>query len=305
MSPLSKILFLLANSILALGLVRIVERLGKSFRGPPRDAWLSEVAAKEVRGYSFGIHKALDKAGAILGPIIAYLILSWFGQNVASFKIIFTVSAISALGAVIVLFFMHDRPGISHEKENIFKSWTTLSSKFKIFLWPASIFALAYFSFGFLLLKAYAVGFAVKDIVLLYALFNISFVAVSAPIGKLGDIIGRKYILILGYLSYLLMSLGFIFATQKWQIIVLFIIFGIFYSIDEGQSKAFIADLEGERRATAIGIYNFITGIFYFFASIIAGVLWTIDPNYSFVFACLATILAMIIFAIQTRNISQ
>jgi MFS family permease len=295
-STLAKIILLISNSVIGLASFRIIERLGKSFRGPPSDAWLSAVAEESKMGYSFGVHKAMDKAGAILGPLVAYFLLLYLGQGKSTFHIIFIIAIITALLSVIVLAFMKDRPGISHERENIFKAWGTLSSQFKTYLIPAGIFSLAYFSFGFLLLRAYTIGFSIKDVVLLYALFNISFVIISIPIGKLGDLIGRKYIIILGYIVYIIMSFGFIFATQKWQIIILFLLFGIFYSIDEAQSKAFITDIEKDRRATAIGMYNFVTGLFYLPASAIAGVLWILNPSYSFIFAMIVAFIAMIVF---------
>ena len=297
-STLAKMILLFGTSVIALASFRIIERLGKSFRGPPRDAWLSEVADESNRGYVFGVHKAMDKTGAILGPLVAFFLLLWLGQSLGTFHLIFIISVVTAVLAVIVLFLIKDRPGVSHERENIFKAWGTLSSKFKLFLIPASIFSLAYFSFSFLLLRAYAVGFAVKDIVLLYALFNISFVLFSIPIGKLGDLISRKYIIASEYIIYCIMSVGFIFATTKWEIIVLFILFGIFYSIDEAQSKAFIADIEKDRRATAIGLYNFVTGLVYLPASVIAGILWVINPNYAFIFASVTALAALFTFVI-------
>ncbi|MEI8337595.1 MAG: MFS transporter [bacterium] len=295
-STLAKVTLLIGTSISALASFRIIERLGKSFRTPPRDAWLADVAEESNRGYAFGIHKAMDKAGAIIGPFVAYFILSGLGQSIGTFRLIFIISLITALASVIILSLIKERQGISHEKENIFKAWNTLSKQFKLFLIPASIFSLAYFSFAFLLLRAYSLGFAIKDIVLLYALFNISFVLFSIPIGKLGDFIGRKYIIILEYLIYIFMSLGFIFAQEKWQIIVLFLLFGFFYSIDEAQSKAFIADIEKDRRATAIGAYNFITGLIYFPASVIAGILWVFNPVYAFIFAATTAFIAMLFF---------
>jgi MFS family permease len=295
-STLAKFILLVGTSALTLSFFRIIERVGKSFRGPPRDAWLSAVAEKDTRGYTFGLHKAMDKMGAVLGPLIAYFLLLYFGQSLGTFRLIFIISVVGALGAVLVLALMKDRPGIPHERENIFKAWGTLSKEFKKFLIPAGIFSLAYFSFGFLLLRAYALGFAVRDVVLLYALFNISFVIMSVPIGKLGDFIGRKYIIVLGYLFYISMLLGFIFVKEKWGIIILFIMFGIFYSIDEAQSKAFIADLEKDRRATAIGAYNFITGLIYLFASVFAGILWVLNPIYAFIFAAIVAFIAMSVF---------
>ena len=292
-STLAKLMLLFGSSIATIASFRIIERLGKSFRGPPRDAWLSSVAEESDRGYAFGVHSAMDKAGAVIGPLIAYFLLVRLGQSLGTFHLIFAISVVAAVLSVIVLLSMKDYPGVPHERENIFKAFGTLSPNFKSYLIPAGIFSLAYFSFGFLLLRAYTVGFAIKDVVLLYALFNISFVAVSVPVGRLGDLIGRKYIIALEYAVYIVMCIGFIFATQKWEIIALFILFGIFFSIDEGQSKAFISDMEKDRRATAIGLYNFTTGMIYLPASVIAGVLWVINPVLAFAFAAVITAIAL------------
>jgi MFS family permease len=260
-------------------------------------AWLADVASEGNRGYSYGVHKAMDKAGAVVGPILAFFLLEWLGENRYAFKVLFVGAAIVAALAVVVLVPMREPPGAAHERDNIFKSWSVLSPGFKLFLVPASIFSLAYFSFSFLLLKAYAVGFSIADVILLYALFNLSFVLLSAPIGALGDRIGRARVIMLEYLIYAVMSAGFIAATAKWQVIVLFILFGAFYSIDEAQSKAFIADIEPERRGTAIGLYNFITGLVYVPASVVAGYLWTLNPSYTFAVALVTTVTALGAFA--------
>ena len=130
------------------------------------------------------------------------------------------------------------------------------------------------FQLRFLLLRARSVGFAVRDIALLYALFNAAFVVSAPPIGRLGDRWGRGAIITAGYLTYLFISRGFAWAAAKWQIVVLFVLYGLFCSIDEAQSKAFIADVEPERRASAIGVYNFLTGLLYVLASVMAGALW-------------------------------
>lgn len=288
-STLAKIILLITSSVFGLSVFRVIERLGKGFRGPPRDAWLSAVADKDTRGYSFGVHKALDKSGAVLGPLVAYGLLSWLGDGASTFRLLFWVALVPALLSIVALSRIKDQPGVQHQRENMFETWQILSPEFKRYLVAAGIFSLAYFSFGFLLLRAQSVGFSVKDIVLLYALFNIAFVIAAPLIGKLGDRFGRARMIMLGYLIYLLMSLGFVFATTQWQIIVLFIIYGVFYAIDEAQSKAFIADLELERRASAIGLYNFVTGLIYLPASLIAGALWLMHPASAFlVAACLA-----------------
>lgn len=295
-STLAKIILLLSSSILALGVFRVVERLGKGFRGPPRDAWLSSVAAKSTRGYAFGVHKALDKSGAVLGPLAAYGLLTWLGDSRSTYQILFMAALAPAILGVIVLSLIKDKPGAKLPRESMTETWQSISPEFKRYLIPAAIFSLAYFSFSFLLLRAHSVGFAVKDIVLLYALFNIATVLASPLIGKLSDRLGRASLILSGYLFYLTMCLGFAFATTKSEVVALFIIFGIFYAIDEAQSKAFIADIELDRRGSAIGLYNFVTGIIYMPASLIAGALWLVHPASAFLFAALLAFSAFLVF---------
>jgi MFS family permease len=293
-STLAKAILLIASSVVVLCIFRVIERLGKGFRGPPRDAWLSAIADQGGRGYSFGVHKALDKAGAVLGPLAAYVLLSWLGESASTFRVLIWVALIPAVLSIVVLGLMKDRPGVRHERENLFEAWKTLSPAFKRYLVAAGIFSLAYFSFGFLLLRAYSVGFSVTDIVLLYALFNVVFVAAASAVGRLGDRIGRTRLIALSYVIYLAMCAGFALAVAKWQIVAMFAVYGVFFSVDEAQSKAFIADLEPERRATAIGVYGLVTGMIYLPASLIAGALWAMHADAVFVVAALLSLAATV-----------
>ncbi len=297
-STLAKIILLVSATITGLSAFRVIERLGKSFRGAPRDAWISAIADTDNRGYSFGVHKALDKSGAVLGPLVAYGLLSWLGDGASTFKILFWIAFIPAILGVVVLSLIKDRPDVGRPRENMLETWQSLGPQFKRYLLTAGIFSLAYFSFGFLMLRAQSLGFTIKDIVLLYALFNIAFVIAAPLTGRLGDRFGRASMIMLGYLTYLLMSLGFVFSTTQGQVIALFIIYGVFYAIDEAQSKAFIADLELERRASAIGLYNFVTGLIYLPASLIAGALWLAHPSGAFLVAACLTFLALLAFLI-------
>ncbi|MBP7229618.1 MAG: MFS transporter [Moraxellaceae bacterium] len=306
-STAAKIILLVSSSITGLSIFRVIERLGKSFRGPPRDAWLATVAHQSTRGYAFGIHKAIDKAGAVLGPLLAYAILSWLGEGLETFKILFLVALVPAVLSIVLLSMVEDKPGIPHPRESMLDSWKALTPSFKRYLITSGIFSLAYFSFSFLLLRAHTVGFSIKDIVLLYALFNIACVIAAPLIGRLSDRIGRAHMIMLGYLLYLLMSLGFAFATTKWQVVVLFLVFGVFYAIDEAQSKAFIADLEHHRRASAIGMYNTVTGMLYLPASLVAGALWLINPASAFLLAAGFASIALLAFLYlrPDRELSQ
>ena len=121
----------------------MIERLGKGFRGPPRDAWLSSIAKKESRGYAFGVHKALDKSGAVLGPLIAYALLSWLGESASTYGMLFLAAFVPAVISVMVLTRIPDQAGAAHEHESVRQNWQQLSPGFKRFLLPAGIFALA------------------------------------------------------------------------------------------------------------------------------------------------------------------
>jgi MFS family permease len=295
-STLAKTIIALQSTLFSAAAFRVVERLGKSFRGAPRDAWISSMAAQKNAGFSFGIHKAMDKAGAILGPIGAYVILDRLGETASTFKILFVVALVPAALAVLLLFFITEKPVQPQKRENIFRAYGTFGAEFKHYLLTAGLFSLAYFSFGFLLLKAYSVGFAIDSVTLLYALYNVSFVVAAPLLGKLGDRVGRRRIIALEYILYLLMCVGFVFATAKWQVVVLFLVFGVFYAIDESQSKAYITDMEKTKRGTAIGAYSFFTGLVYLPASIIAGALWKLNPAYAFGFAGTASAAAFVLF---------
>ena len=296
-STLAKSILLVTSSVLGLSLFRVIERLGKGFRGPPRDAWLSAVARQQTRGYAFGVHKALDKAGAVLGPLVAYGLLTWLGESPGTYGVLFWVAFVPAVLSIVLLSMMKDQPGMPHARESVSRNWAALSPGFKRFLIPAGTFALAYFSLGFLLLRAHGMGFSVTQIVLLYALFNATCV-VSAPlVGMLGDRVGRSAIVMLGYGLYGLINVWLVFASSPWEIVAAFVTYGLFYAIDEAQSKAFIADVEPERRASAVGVYNFVTGLLYLPASLVAGALWTTSPPLVFSLAAGLSAVAIALFA--------
>ena len=298
-STLAKTILLFSTSVAGLSAFRVIERLGKGLRGPPRDAWLSALAAPGTRGYSFGVHKALDKAGAVLGPLMAYGLLRWRGESVGSYRSLFWVALVPALLSVAVLAMMRDQPAKPHEREGFQAHWQALTPGLKRFLVPAGVFALAYYSLGFLLLKAHAVGVSVTGTVLLYALFNAVCVVAAPLVGRVGDAIGRARVILLGYGLYGSINLGLVFADQPWQVAALFAVYGLFFAIDESQSKAFIADLEPERRATAVGAYNFCTGVLYLPASLIAGALWIVDPRWAFGLAAVLAAVAIALFGLM------
>jgi MFS family permease len=305
-STVAKVILVFANTASAVLAFRVIERLGKSVRGAPRDALIASISKESKLGFSFGFHKMLDKAGAILGPIIAFFILAWLGETAATYNLLFWIALVPAALAVLLLSVaIKEKPvTVKPKPRKFFSVYGQTGPEFKRYLKTAGIFSLGYFSFAFLLLKAYEVGFGLKDVTLLYAVFNVSFFLISIPVGKLGDKIGRRKIIIAEYVIYALMCAGFIFAADKVAVIALFLLYGVFYAIDEGQSKAFISTITPEEvRASAIGLYNFTTGLIYLPASLIAGLLWnSVSPSAAFAFAGVTALLSLGLFLIPLRK---
>ena len=298
-SAAAKAFLLIATTVTHAFLFRVLERLGKSFRGPPRDALLAATAKKDVRGLAFGIHQALDRAGAIVGPLIAYALLSAFGDSAAAFKTLFLVAVIPALLAVLALaFFVKEQPFEPRRRFDRATFKALLNPEYRQYLRAALVFSLGYFSFSFLLLKAYLVGYAIKDVALLYALFNLVLTLAAIPVGRLSDRLGRRFVIAASYVIYAAMLVGMIVLDSKAGVLAMLLVYGVFLAIDEGQTRAYLADLSSpDTRATAIGVFNFATGLVYLPASVIAGLLWSAaGPSYAFGFAALIAFVALLLF---------
>ena len=275
-SSVAKVLLVLVTSAAGVFGFRVVERLGKSIRGPPRDALLSSIASKSNRGLAFGVHKALDKTGAIVGPLLAWLVLRRFGQTEHGFRTLFLLALIPAFLAVALLAVsVPERRAPPKRPLALRTALASLGPRYRHYLAAAALFSLAYASFAFLLLKASAVGFSTSDVALLYALFNGTFTLVAIPLGRIGDKLGRRGLIVLSYALYAALSVGLALLTTKAGVAAMFVVYGVFYAIDEAQTRAYLADLSSdETRATAMGVYGFATGLVYLPASFIAGALW-------------------------------
>lgn len=309
-SALAKSLLVFVASVGGVIAFRVIDRLGKSVRGAPRDALLATMAPKGRRGFSFGLHKAFDKAGAVVGPFVAYLMLTRWGATQDAFHILFLTALAPAVLAVVVLWlFVKDRPTAAPpHRQSMGDTWMTLGRPYQRYLLSSAVFSLVYFSFAFLVLKAKSVGFTAQDQALLYGLFNLVFTITSVPIGWLGDRVGQRTIVIVSYLTYAVMAAGFMVAQTQITVGAMFVVYGVFYAMNEGQAKAYLSDLtEDATRATAIGIYGFVTGLAYLPASLIAGALWPQGPAWAFAFAIGTSILALglFLFTADTKQRDQ
>lgn len=262
--------------------IRIADRVGKGFRTAPRDAMIADTVQVEQRGIAFGFHRAMDHCGAVIGPILGYLLVVLVVANAASptkaeFSRIFLVASIPALMAVLVaVFFMKESPLHRDQGAKIPKlSLRGFDSNFKRFLLVLALFTLSNSSDSFLILRAMDAGVSVALIPLLWAAHHGTKVLSSLFGGDLSDRLGRKRLIVSGWILYAAVYAGFAFATQSISLWILFLIYGIYFGLVEGAEKALVADLvRPEQRGTAYGLYNLAFGVTVFPASLLMGMIW-------------------------------
>ena len=273
-----------------------LERVGKGVRTAARDAIIAESMAKE-RGKGFGIHRALDTSGAILGSIVVFILFWLFGF---SFKLIILIAGVIAFASLAPLHFVKERKteprGITL-KIGLKK----LPKSLKLFILISGIFALGNFSYMFFILmaqEAFTDKLSGAVPILLYVLFNIFYAGFAIPLGALSDKIGREKVIILGYLLFSLTSLGFAFLTSLPAFIVLFALYGITYAAVDGNQRAFVSDLSSRQlKATALGTFHTIVGLMALPASLIAGFLWqNIAPNITFIYGSIVGFISVFLF---------
>lgn len=265
--------------------VRMTDRIGKGIRGAPRDALLAASVPREKRGLAFGFNRAADHMGAVIGPIIAFVLLSYIASNTESptaleYQQVFLFASIPVvIGLFVIIFFVH-------EETNPIKEFDTIPIKFSIrefdgnfkrFLVVIAIFTLSNSTDAFLLLRAQQAGIAPPMLPLLWMVLHLSKVISSLIGGDLSDKFGRKQLIVAGWIVYALVYAGFAFVESPWQAWALFIIYGTYFGLTEGTEKALVADMvTDEKRGTAYGFYNLAFGITVFPASLLFGSIWTV-----------------------------
>jgi MFS family permease len=260
--------------------VRFADRFGKGIRTAPRDALMAGSIDEKQRGLAFGVHRAGDTAGAFTGLAIATLViyLTQSNQNLlsrATFQTIVLVSILPALLAVLVLaFFVKEVSTKAKASAPIF-SMAGLDQRFKMFLLAAILFTLGNSSDAFIILRGQERGLSVLQVMGMLLTFNAVYTLLAGPLGALSDKIGRRKLILAGWLAYGLVYLGFAFSQTGLHVWILFGLYGVYYALTEGAAKAFVADLvPPERRGTAYGLYNAAIALTAFPASLIAGILW-------------------------------
>jgi MFS family permease len=284
LSALAKPLLLVASSWGAVAAARWGDRVGKGVRTAPRDALLADSVDETSRGLAFGLHRAADTAGAVVGLLGAVAVV-WLAQGGAlslgaeTFRTLVAVSLVPAGLAVLVLAVGARETGSGGAAASEARAgrvgWRGLGRRFGLFLAISALFDLGNASDAFLVLRAQERGLSVVEVLWMLVAFNAVYAVVSTPAGSLSDRLGRKRLLVAGWLLYGAVYLGFAVAETGLHVTALFVAYGAYYGLTAGAAKALVADLvPAPLRATAFGAYHAALGVIDLPASLVAGVLW-------------------------------
>jgi MFS family permease len=275
-SVFSRPILATATSWLGVLTYRFTDRLGKGVRTAPRDAIIADSTEPGSLGKAFGFHRSMDTVGAVIGPALAFLILALTGGK---FQTVFWISMVPGFFALAcIAIFVSDTNRIPAGRDAGIRpsiSFGHLEKDFKAFLVVVTIFTLGRTSEAFLVLRAQDLGITVTAIPILYLFFNIVAALLSTPAGILSDRIGKRRMILLSYVFFAVIFLGFAFATSQLHGWLLFLAFGVFVAMNEGVQRAYVATvIKPEIMATGYGIYHTIVGLAALPSAIIGGALW-------------------------------
>jgi MFS family permease len=287
-------------------IIRFVDRFGKGVRTSPRDALISLSTAEEAKGKAFSFHRAMDHAGAIIGPICAVILLR-FGM---SLKNLFAWALLPGVITILIVFFFVKEKKTEAKEKNIEFKFSLLSKNFKVYLLILALFTLGNSSDAFLILRAKDAGISTSIIPVLWIVLHFVKMTTSIPGGEWSDKAGRRKVIVSGWIVYALIYLGFGFSTRVFHIWGLFALYGVYFGLAEGVEKAFVSDLVGDAfQGTAFGFYHLAVGITAFPSSVFFGLIWQgfgslAAFSYGSALAGLASILLLILVKEEKNKVA-
>jgi len=304
LSSIAKPLFAVSGSWIHAFAVRVNDRVGKGIRTSPRDALISDSAAKSEAGKAFGLHRSLDQIGAVVGPIMAFIMIPIIGMR-GVFWFSFAPAAIALL---ILLFFVYDTKGSVRQRSVFENARDVMNREFTLLLVVLGIFAIGAFNFSFILLKAGSLGVPESQIPLVYACLNVATVMVGLPAGMLADKAGKVPVLGLSYIIFLATSVGgLLLIGNPLYAFLMALLFGSYLGIAETVQRAIIPDFTRPGlKGTAYALYYTLIGIGSMVANSTFGVLWSnISPTAAFQYSILTTTAGVAALIMFTARRSQ
>lgn len=293
-SALSKLVIALSTVWPLVLAGRILDRFGKGVRTGARDAMLVDASTDRNRGLVFGIHRSLDSAGAVIGPLVAVAMLH-FGHSIRS---ILWIAAVPAILSILLFAFVRETKRQPQAEPVLRPTLRGSSAEFRWLLAGLLIFSLGNSSDAFLLLRAKSLGMSLAMIILVYVLYNVVYTALSTPAGGISDRLGAKRVMIVGILIFALVYLGFAFNTQAAYLWPLFAVYGAYIALTDGVSKALASQfIDKSHAAGALGAMQMLTGLATLLASLVGGALWSlVGPEATFFFGVVCALLSLAFF---------
>ena len=280
LGAISKPLMALAHVWPVVLALRFLDRFGKGLRTAPRDALIAETTPAAIRGRAFGLHRAMDTTGAVMGPLLGFWFLHEVSPDVRNLFLFAGLPGLIAVGVLLIFVRETTSPRPDAKSSGTASGirlprWRDLHPTYRRFLLITLLFNLGNSSDAFLILRARSVGFQPTEMLLLYAAFNLVEAVLGYAAGHLSDRIGRKPMIVAGYALFALVYLGFAFVSSKPAIWALFLLYGGYYTLTQGTQRAYAADLaDPAQRATQIGAYHTVVGLALLPANIVAGLLF-------------------------------
>jgi MFS family permease len=281
MAAIAKPLLAVAPAWGFVAALRATDRVGKAIRGVPRDLMIAEAVPKEQRGRNFGFHRAMDSAGAVVGPLVAIIALAIVGEH--HLRPLFLLTLVPALATGPLLLRLpktSDRPtGSAWEPGPL--PWR---GPFGWFVAVTVLFSLGNSSDAFLLLRAKNLGLSAIEVIVAYMLYNLIYASASLPAGIRSDRVGRERVFGAGLVVFAVVYAGFALSGSAAPVWLLFPLYGLYMAFTDGITKAIVVDLVPEGiRGKALGVVQALTGVCVLVAGIGAGFLWQeISPRAPF-----------------------
>jgi MFS family permease len=306
LSALSKPMMSILTFPLWIFFARTIDRLGKGLRTAARDALLSKEATKETKARVFSFHRGMDTLGAVAGPLLALLFLSFFPKQ---YTTIFYLAFIPGMIAVLLIFLLKEKREVATtlEKGNFFsffRYWKVATPEYKKLITGLLLFAIFNSSDIFLLLKTKEITGSDTMTISAYIFYNIVYALASYPLGMLADKFGLKKIFIAGLLLFAIVYTGFAFHPPVLILFGLFFLYGVYAAATEGIAKAWITNIaHNTNTGTAIGFYTSCQSICSLAASALAGLIWSFwGSSATFMTTALMTIAVFFYFLFAFRN---
>jgi len=301
-----KLALLLSGSWWGILAARVIDRTGKGIRTAPRDVLVSESAGEGAMGKAFGLHKAMDMLGTALGVLFTWFLLRGNREGDFDYRFLFLVSVIPAVLGLFMFIFIKQKPALEPAKrrEPFWQGVRHLDKQLWLYLAVVFLFTLGNSSNAFLMLRAKDSGFGEADVVLLYFLCSAAASVLSMPFGRLSDKIGRKKLLVPGYLVFALCYLGFAFAQGKALMVAVFVLYGAYTAMIAGVERAFVAEIAPPAlKGTMLGLQATVAGVALLPASVIAGALYGArGPAAPFVFGAALSLAAAVILLTMMKG---